>query len=326
MALALKLNTGDQIPAIGLGTWKIPKGSASAVVAQAVRIGYRHLDCACDYGNEAEVGQGIRVALAQGRCRRQDLWITSKLWNTYHSAEHVRPAAERSLVDLGADYFDLYLIHFPISLRYVPFEVRYPPEWVHDFQAEHPSMEPVAVPISETWQAMQELVHAGLVRNLGVCNFGCALMRDLLAYAEIPPAVLQIETHPFLTQEKLLRFCQEAGIVVTAFSPFGAQSYLQLQMASPNEAILRHPVVLDIAMRCERSPAQILLRWAIQRGTAVIPKATASEHLQENLAVFDFELSPNAMHALDQLNIGRRFNDPGVFCESAFGKFFPIFE
>ena len=126
MSAILKLANGQDIPAVGFGLWKLPKDAAAARVETAIGVGYRHVDSACDYGNEQEVGQGIRRALSSGKVQRDDLWITSKLWNTYHAREHVRPACERSLRDLGLDHLDLYLIHFPIAQRFVPFEERYP--------------------------------------------------------------------------------------------------------------------------------------------------------------------------------------------------------
>lgn len=326
MIPTLKLATGDQLPAVGLGSWKLPKSAAAELVVEAIRAGYRHFDCACDYGNEADIGAGIRAAIDQGLCRREDLWITSKLWNTYHAKAHVRPAAERSLRDLGVDYLDLYLLHFPIALRYVPFHMRYPPEWTFDPAAATPRMEPVHVPIAETWAAMEELVQRGLVRNIGVCNFGCSLLRDLRCHASIRPAVLQVELHPYLTQEKLLRFCRECHIAVTAFSPLAAESYFSINMAEPGESVLEKPAVLGAADRHNKSPAQIVLRWAVQRGTAIVPKTAHIERLRENLAIFDFELSAGEMEAMSDLDRGRRFNDPGVFCEKAFGTFFPIFD
>src|SRR5688500_15785486 len=135
---SLTIRTGDQMPLVGLGMWKVPKPAAAELVEQAIRTGYRHLDCACDYGNEAEAGAGIRAALSSSLCTRDELWVTSKLWNTYHAPEHVRPAVERSLNDLRLDYLDLYLVHFPIALRFVPFDVRYPPEWFFDPAAPAP--------------------------------------------------------------------------------------------------------------------------------------------------------------------------------------------
>lgn len=324
--MKLRLADGGRMPAVGLGLWKVERGAAPGLVEEAVRCGYRHLDSASDYGNEAEVGVGIRSALSAGLCRREDLWVTSKLWNTYHAPEHVRPAAERTLRDLGLDYLDLYLIHFPIALRFVPFEERYPPEWVYDPSAAQPRMEPAAVPLAETWGAMEELVDAGLVRRIGVCNYGTSLLRDLLSYARVRPAVLQVELHPYLVQEKMVRFCRENGIAVTGFSPLGAPSYVPLGMAQPAESVIEEPIVHEAARRHGRSPAQVVLRWAVQRGTAVIPKTSRPERLRENLALSDFELSAEETAAISRLDRGRRFNDPGVFCEQAFGTFFPIYE
>ena len=326
MDIKLRLADGGRMPAVGLGIWKVGRAAAPGLVEAAIRAGYRHLDSASDYGNEAEVGAGIRAALAAGLCRREDLWVTSKLWNTYHAPEHVRPAAERTLRDLGLDHLDLYLIHFPIALRFVPFEDRYPPEWVYDPAVARPRMEPAAVPLAETWGAMEDLVSAGLVRRIGVCNYGMSLLRDLLAYARVRPATLQVELHPHLTQEKLVRFCRENGIGVTAFSPLGAPSYVPLDMATPAESVLEDPAVREAARRHGRTPAQVVLRWAVQRGTTVIPKTSRPERLLENLALFDFELTDDEMRSIAALDRGRRFNDPGVFCERAFGTFFPIYE
>ncbi|MCI0334553.1 MAG: aldo/keto reductase [Planctomycetes bacterium] len=321
----LRLGNGDRMPAVGLGLWKVETEKAARTIEDAVQCGYRHFDSAYDYGNEAETGVGLRQALASGMCKREDLWITTKLWNAYHAPQHVRPALEQSLKYLQLDYLDLFLIHFPISLRFVPFE-RYPPGWFYDPEAPQPRMEPAGVPIADTWRAMEELVRGGLVRNIGVSNFNVSLLRDLLSYAEIAPAVLQVEMHPFLTQEKLLRFCREQGITVTAFSPLGASSYYSIGMAGEGESALEQLVVRDAAKRHEKSLAQILLRWGVQRGTAVVPKTTRAERLRENLAIFDFALTAEEMSAIGALNRNRRFNDPGVFCEKAFNTFFPIYE
>jgi D-xylose reductase len=323
---SIELRTGDRLPSVGLGMWKVDRDAAAALVGDAVDAGYRHFDCACDYGNEAEVGAGLKQVIADGRCSRDDLWITSKLWNTYHAAEHVRPACERSLRDLGLDHLDLYLIHFPIPQKFVPFEERYPPEWFFDPNAESPRVELAPVPVSETWGAMEKLVEDGLVKNIGVCNFGTALLRDLSTYARIRPAVLQVELHPYLTQQKLLRYCRESSIAVTGFSPLGAQSYFQLNMAQQDEAVLNHPVITEIAARHGRTPAQVALRWGVQRGTSVVPKSSNPGRLRENLALFDFELAVAEMDAIDALDRGRRFNDPGHFAEAAFNTFLPIYE
>jgi len=224
------------------------------------------------------------------------------------------------------EYRDLYLIHFPIAQKFVPFEKRYPPGWSDDPDATEPRMEPSAVPIRETWQAMEELQSAGLVRHIGVSNFNCQLLRDLLSYCEIRPATLQVESHPYLTQEKLLRFAQQEQIAVVAFSPLGAQSYFSLDMAREGEGVMDETLIHAIAKRHGKTPAQVLLRWGVQRGTAVIPKTSSPERLRENLAIFDFELAADDMTAIGALNRNRRFNDPGDFCEPTFGTFFPIYE
>ena len=317
---------GARFPKVGFGFWKVDKDKTAEVCRTAIEVGYRHLDCACDYGNEVEVGQGIASAISDGVCDREDLWVTSKLWNTYHAADHVRIACERSLEDLGLDYLDLYLIHFPIAQRFVPFEKSYTPGWLFDPDAKNPTIEEARVPVSETWQAMEELAKSGLVRNIGICNFGTSQIRDLLTYAHIRPAVLQVETHPYLTQEKLLRYCQQEKITYTAFSPLGAQSYFSLGMADPSEAVMEHPVVREVANATGKTVAQVLLRWGVQRGTAVIPKTSSKQRMIENINVFNFELSDAQMAAISALDQNRRFNDPGHFGEAAFNTFLPIYE
>ena len=229
----------------------------------------------------------------------------------------------RTLADLGLESLDLYLIHFPIALKFVPFEERYPPAW--NF-TDKPGMVEDNVPFEETWRAMEELVREGLVRNIGVSNVGTAVLRDLLNYATIKPTVLQVEMHPYLVQDKLLRFCRLKGIAVTAYSNLGAGSYVPLGMAAVEESCLRESIVQEIASKHGRTPAQVVLRWGVQRGTAIIPKTTSRERLAENLAAIDFTLTETEMTGISALDKHRRFNDPGVFCELVFATFFPIFD
>ena len=316
----------NSIPPVGFGLWKVSQDTCADTVYEAIKAGYRHLDSACDYGNEKQVGEGIVRAISDGLCTRDDLWITSKLWNTYHAKEHVGAALQRTLDDLQLKYLDLYLIHFPIAQKFVPFEERYPPEWFADPDAEEPKMELAKVPLHETWAALEAQVDAGNTKRIGVCNFTSGLMHDLLTYARIKPAMLQIESHPYLTQERLVRMCAEQSIAVTAFSPLGALSYLELDMASQQESVLEQSVVTAAAERLGKTPAQIVLRWGVQRGTAIIPKTTKPERMRENLAIFDFELSDDEMAGISALNINRRFNDPGHFCEAAFNTFYPIYD
>jgi D-xylose reductase len=318
--------TGQRMPAVGLGLWKIDADTVGDAVYHAIKLGYRHLDSAADYGNEKQVGEGIARALADGLCSREELWVTSKLWNTYHRREHVEAACRKSMADLGLDYLDLYLVHFPIALRYVEFADRYPPEWIYDPAAAEPGMQLDAVPLSETWGAMEQLVEAGIARQIGVCNYSASLLHDLMSYARIKPAMLQIESHPYLTQEAVLRTAQAYNIAVTAFSPLGSLSYVSLDMATANDSVLTEPVVMAAARRSGASAAQVVLRWGIQRGTAVIPKTSNPDRLIENITLSEFSLTDQEMQAISGLNQNRRFNDPGVFCELAFGTFHAIYD
>tara|TARA_R110002124_G_scaffold117187_3_gene274154 strand:+ start:1246 stop:2190 length:945 start_codon:yes stop_codon:yes gene_type:complete len=311
---------------VGFGLWKIPQDICADAVYEAIKAGYRHLDSACDYGNEVQVGQGIKRAIEEGLCSREDLWITSKLWNTYHAKEHVQQAIERSLTDLQLEYLDLYLIHFPIAQPFVAFDDRYPPEWITDPSAANPKMELAPVPLFETWQGMESLVEKGLTKEIGVCNYNTGLLNDLMAYAKIKPAMLQVESHPYLTQERLMKLAKQYDIQVTAFSPLGALSYLELDMAGAAESVLEQSVVKAAAERLGKTAAQIVLRWGVQRGNAIIPKTSRPERLAENLAIFDFELSQQEMDDINGLNSNRRFNDPGHFCEGAFNTFYPIYD
>jgi len=316
----------ETMPPVGFGLWKIPQVDTANAVVEAVRAGYRHFDSAADYANEEQTGEGLARAMADGLVAREDLWITSKLWNTFHAPEHVEEACRKTLADLQLDCLDLYLIHFPIALQYVPIEERYPPEWLANPDDENPVMVRAPVPLHETWAAMENLVEKGLVKRIGVCNYNTALIHDLMAYATIKPSQLQIEAHPYLSQEKLVGLANIYGIDVTAFSPLGAQSYFELNMAGAGESLLGAAPVMVAAQAHGKTPAQVLLRWGVQRGTSVIPKTTKPERMRENLAVDDFELSSVEMMAINSLNQNRRFNDPGVFTEAAFNTFHPIYD
>lgn len=318
----LVLNTGDRMPQAGLGLWKIARKDCADAVYNAVKAGYRLLDGAQCYENEAEVGEGLQRVFKDGVAKREDLFLVSKLWNTFHRPEHVLPACERTLKDMQVDYLDLFIVHFPISLKYVDPSVRYPPGWV-DPNGDGACEYETDVKFEDTWRAMEQLVEKGLVRTIGISNMGVDRINDILKYCKIKPAVLQVEMHPFLTQDKLLRYSQENGIQVMAYSNFGSLSYVELKMATEADTCLLSEAVITPGKKYNKTPAQVVLRWAIQRGTVVIPKTTKPERMAENLALFDFSLTKAEMDAISELNINKRYNDPEHY---GFKNVQPIFD
>ncbi|KAJ7246893.1 Aldo/keto reductase [Mycena haematopus] len=299
--------TRSQMPLVGFGLWKVTKSTCADTVYNAIKAGYRLFDGACDYGNEKEAGEGVRRALEEGLVARDQIFITSKLWNTFHAKEHVKPLAEIQLAAWGLQYFDLFLVHFPIALKYVDPAERYPPEW---FSADGKTVELQDTPLQETWAAMEELVDAGLVKNIGISNCQGSLLLDITRYARIKPQVLQVELHPYLTQERLITQAKQLGIAVTAYSSLGPQGYYEVAMDRGAPSLLSHNVITSIAHSHKKSPAQVLLRWATQRGTAVIPKTNIESQYLENLEVLSFDLMADEMKAISALNCNLRMNDP----------------
>jgi len=276
-----------------MGTWKAAGGEVGAAVQHALNLGYRHLDCASVYGNEAEIGAALQVVLSGGGVQRQQLWITSKLWNDCHSPEEVRPALERSLKALGLEELDLYLIHWPVAQRRGVLMPQRAEELIPLEQ----------LPLSDTWEAMEELVEAGLVRYIGVSNFTQQHLNQLLPDCRLRPVVNQVERHPWLRQQQLLEFCGREAIHITAYSPLGSAASGQ---TSP---LLQDPEVMAIAAERGCTEAQVLLAWAIACGTSVIPKSVQPSRLAANLAAAQLQLSDSEVQRLDALDREHRFVD-----------------
>ncbi|PMD18448.1 putative NAD(P)H-dependent D-xylose reductase xyl1 [Hyaloscypha hepaticicola] len=306
----LKLNSGHDMPQVGFGLWKVDNATCADTVYNAIKVGYRLFDGACDYGNEKEAGEGVARAIKEGLVKRSDLFLVSKLWNSFHDGDRVEPICRKQLADWGIDYFDLYLIHFPVSLKYVSPETRYPPGWT--YSGKDGDVQLSTATIQETWTAMESLVHKGLAKSIGISNFQGSLILDLLRYAKVRPATLQIEHHPYLVQPTLLQLAKSEGIAVTAYSSFGPQSFIELewQKAKDTPVLFEHPVITAIAEKHKKTPAQVLLRWATQRELAVIPKSNNPERLRQNLEVTGFELEEKEIESISGLDRHLRFNNP----------------
>eukprot|EP01101_Sappina_pedata_P011388 TRINITY_DN7664_c0_g1_i1.p1 TRINITY_DN7664_c0_g1~~TRINITY_DN7664_c0_g1_i1.p1 ORF type:complete len:322 (+),score=153.32 TRINITY_DN7664_c0_g1_i1:30-995(+) len=305
-----KLHTGQELPQIGLGTWQAKPGEVGKAVAHAIEhCGYRHIDCASVYLNEDEIGDTFADLFKRGVVQRKDLFITSKLYNPYHRREHVRDMCLKTLKDLGLEYLDLYLIHWPVAFKFVPydkerrgFDKSYDPNLGNLSAADKFD----SVPIRETWEAMEALVEEGLVKAIGVSNFASALIHDLLTYAKIKPAVNQVENHPYLQQGPLVKYCQSKGIVIEAYSPLGTPGV----KGASEPTVLEDPILNELAKKYSRSVAQIALRWQIQRGVVALPKSVTPSRIQENFSVSDFELSQEDFDKITSIDRKYRFLNP----------------
>ena len=293
----LELHGGDPMPALGLGTWKSAPGEVGAAVEEALRIGYRHLDCAAIYGNEAEIGEALARCFAKGLVSREELWVTSKLWNDRHATDDVVPALEQTLADLRLDHLDLYLIHWPVAQRRGVLG----PEKADDLIGLD------ELPLAATWVGMEAALNAGLCRHIGVSNCSVAKLEGLLANARHKPEANQVELHPYLQQPELVTFCREHGVAVTAYSPLGSLDRPATMKQDDEPLLLEDPVIVEIAGRIGASPAQVLLAWQIERGVAVIPKSVHPGRLKENLDAAELSLAPDDMRAIEGLDRGRRY-------------------
>ena len=263
----VKLNNNVQMPILGLGVYQTPPGRVTQnSVKSALKVGYRHVDTARIYGNEADVGEAVR----ESGIPREDLFVTTKLWNSDQGYDSALRACESSLKRLGLEYLDLYFVHFPVP------DVR-----------------------KESWRAMETLLKKGRCRAIGVSNFTIRHLAELTEESDVIPSVNQVEFHPFLYQKELLDYCQRKRIQVEAYSPLARGERF------------KHPRIASLAEKYSKTPGQLMIRWSIQHGLAVIPKSTREERIRENSQVFDFDISDDDMMSLDSLNEDLRLNwDP----------------
>jgi 2,5-diketo-D-gluconate reductase A len=267
------LNNGQQIPQLGFGVFLVPPAQTEAAVTQALQAGYRHIDTAQMYRNEAEVGQ----AIAKSGLSRGEVFVTTKLNNGAHRPDDARRAFDGSLKALGTDYVDLFLIHWPLPTRYDG-----------DFVS--------------TWRTLEQFYADGRARSIGVSNFQPHHLRRIHTEGEITPAVDQVEVNPYLTQDEVRRFCSEHQIAVEAWSPLGRGK------------LLGDPTIDDIARKYGKTPAQVVLRWHIERGDVVFPKSVSAARIKENIDIFDFELAGDDVEAISALNRNQRTGpDPDTF-------------
>lgn len=271
----LKLSNGVTVPGLGYGTYQTPPEDAYRAVTDALAVGYRHIDTAARYGNESGVGQAVK----DSGLKREEVFITSKLWNTERGYDKAMAAFEKTLAELGTDYLDLYLIHWPANEKQF-------------------GQEAAALNL-DTWRAFEDLYKAGKIKAIGVSNFMPNHLEALLAQAEIKPMVNQIEVHPGWPQTEAIRYCQRNDILVEAWAPLG------------EAAALSNPVLAKIAAKYDHTPAQVCLRWEIQQGILPLPKSVHKERMAENTKLFDFELTEDEMDIIGALrNLGGQCKVP----------------
>lgn len=295
----LKFANGDTMPALGLGTWKSKPNEVYEAVLHALKVGYRHIDCAPIYKNEREIGIALSKAFAEGWVSREEVWITSKLWNDSHLPEDVLPAMKATLADLQLEYLDLYLVHWPVAIKKgVDF-----PSGKEDFLSYDEA------PLSNTWKEMEALHQKGLTRHIGVSNFNTSKLKEIREMASKQPELNQVELHPYLPQNKLKGYCEEHSILMTGYGPLGA-AYRVANNEVDFPLLLEDKILNQIGSKHQATAAQVALAWALERNTSIVPKSVNSQRIEENLNAAKLHLDEEDMSLLNKLEGPYRYT-PG---------------
>ena len=305
------------MPVVGLGTWKASRGLVYTAVKTAIAAGYRMIDCANDYGNEKEVGKALQECLAEGLVKREELFIQAKLWNTNHRKEHVKLDLMATLEDLGLDYIDSFVIHWPQACPASGKSLGVCREPHNNKPAKYSDVAGTMFPIDdegyycsdnechyvETWHAMEDLVEEGLVKAAGISNFNVAQIREVLDNVKKhKPTVLQNECHPYLQQKDTIDFCKANGIVFQSYSPLGSGDGPFRKPGDPS--LFQEPALTAIAEKHGKTVGHIALAWHVNRGLSLVPKSTSPHRIAANIDVFDIVLDAEDMAAFDKLNKG----------------------
>ncbi|MBE8215569.1 MAG: aldo/keto reductase [Endozoicomonadaceae bacterium] len=294
MSQTMPLYSNNRMPPIGLGTWEIEPYAAHDAILSALKIGYRHFDCAKFYNNQSAIGEALQYAFKTGLVTRDQLWITSKLWCNSHQPEAVLPAMQDTLQELQLTYLDLYLIHWPVSLK--TFDIT--PNSLEMFFT--PNTQPSLI---DTWLAMDQLKKKMHTKHIGVSNFSEYKLIQLIEATQIIPEVNQIERHPFLQQPLLSDFCKKNKIQLTHYSPLGRN----------NTALIRHPIIMQLTEKYHCTPQQLLLRWGLATGSAVIPKSINEKNQLANLKAIDIPFTEEDLNLIATLDQHCRYVSGQVF-------------